>query len=341
MQLSLLTAAGHAEVWLDGLCTESILLHLGAEDLASVCLVCRDMLMPAQAAAHQSMLLLLQRLNVTVQRQCERGSWIVQLRGWERVEISLKLWHKAEETELGTDADGQEHVQAVADLSGHGHHAVSVSSAPPPILTQSAINGLPALKFDGSHVLKAGPFAKPLKQPITLMTVARARGDVTIVDSFGPRSDRFELCHGYPSGWHAAPQIFMTASGRDQAPKSSLRGASRSEGKWRLYTAIFDRSDSELYLDGKCEASGKDIGSNSLDGLSIGCDHSGVFFLNGSLAEIRIFQGRMPALQRAQVEASLARRYGLSYQCELPAGPRKSSARLSRRASSRSDCSTS
>lgn len=231
MQLSLPTPTGRAEVWLDGLCTESILLQLGAEDLASVCLVCRDMRMPAQAAAHQLMLLLLQRLNITVQRQCERGSWIVQLLGWERVEASLKVWHKAEETRLCMDPDGQEQVTGVSDLSGHGNHAVSLSSAPPPTLARDAINSFPALNFDGSHVLKAGPFEKPLKQPITLMAIAKARGDVTLIDSFGPHSDRFELCHGYPSGWHASPQVFMTASGRDQAPKSSLRGASRSEGE--------------------------------------------------------------------------------------------------------------
>ena len=41
---------------------------------------------------------------------------------------------------------------------------------------------------------------------------------------------------------------------------------------------------------------------NELDGLSIGCDHNGVFFLTGSLAEIRLFHCHLPMAQRVQIE---------------------------------------
>ena len=57
---------------------------------------------------------------------------------------------------------------------------------------------------------------------------------------------------------------------RDHAPKSSLRGTSRSEGRWHLYTAVFDRASSELFVDGRRENGGCDIGANGLDGLSLG-----------------------------------------------------------------------
>ena len=61
------------------------------------------------------------------------------------------------------------------------------------------------------------------------------------------------------------------------------------------------------------QASGKSVGANELDGLSVGCDHSGVFFLTGALAELRVFATHLQPLQRVQIEASLARRYGLPY----------------------------
>ena len=53
----------------------------------------------------------------------------------------------------------------------------------------------------------------------------------------------------------------------------------RSTGEWHVYTAIFDHKRSEVYVDGYLEGSGKSAGSNGLDGLSIGCDHNGVFYL--------------------------------------------------------------
>ena len=40
---------------------------------------------------------------------------------------------------------------------------------------------------------------------------------------------------------------------------------------------------------GRCEGSGKSVGRGCLDGLTLGCDHSGVFHLKGSIAELRVF----------------------------------------------------
>jgi hypothetical protein len=88
-------------------------------------------------------------------------------------------------------------------------------------------------------------------------------------------SSRFELCHGYPSGWHPSPEICMTASGHDAAPKHAVRGSTRGMGEWHIYTAVFNTKRSEIYIDGQCEATGKNVGTNNLDGLSIGCDHNG------------------------------------------------------------------
>ena len=105
----------------------------------------------------------------------------------------------------------------------------------------------------------------------------------------------------------------MTASGQDSAPRNSLRGSTRGTGEWHIYTAIFDHRRSEIYVDGYCEASGKSAGGNGLDGLSVGCDHNGVFFLTGSLVELRLFHCHMPTALRVQTEAGLAARYGLPY----------------------------
>jgi hypothetical protein len=70
-------------------------------------------------------------------------------------------------------------------------------------------------------------------------------------------------------------------------PFRLFQGTTRGTGEWHVITAIFDTRKSELFVDGAREAAGKNVGNNRLDGLSIGCDHSGVFFLMGSVAEVR------------------------------------------------------
>jgi len=217
-------------------------------------------------------------------------------------------------------------VQSAADLTGSGHGATM--HLKPPVFRPNVLNGCAAFEFDGTCVLKTRPFAQPLPQPITLIVVAKARGDTTIIDALGPSSSRFELCHGYPTGWHPSPEICITASGHDASPKHSLRGATRGTGEWHIYTAVFDTKRSEIYVDGFCEATGnKSVGSNLLDGLSIGCDHNGIFFLIGCVAELRLFRRNLSTAHRVQIEASLARRYGLAYSMarELPSPTRQAS----------------
>lgn len=316
MQLHL---ANNTEIYLDGLILETILSSFRAAELATLSAVCKTLRSPAQLAAHRALVQLVQGLQSSLLRHCERGSWISQLAEWEAVKAANVMWLQAEEQHTALVKQGEHRlIKRANDLSGNGNSA-QVSQRMP-LFRTDAINGHAAFEFDGAAVLKTRPFPQPLPQPITLMVVARARGDTTIVDSLGPSSGRFELCHGYPTGWHPSPEICMTASGQDASPRQSLRGTTRGTGEWHIYTAIFNHKRSEIYCDGYCEASGKTAGANALDGLSIGCDHNGVFFLTGSICELRLFGCHLPPAQRVQTEAALAHRYGLTYS-SAPAPP--------------------
>lgn len=264
MQLHLRTGTdSYHDVYLDGLVIETILSTFAARDLAVLSQVCQTMRAPAQLAAHRILVAVVRRMQSSLLRHCERGSWIAQLREWEALEASNLVWLQANDATAilvrpgGSDERAVKHL---ADMSGHGN-AVS-SLARMPIFRPNAVNGYAAIEFDGSSVLKTRPFKQPLPQPVTIMVVARARGDTTIFDSLSPecaarslvprlrrslapppkcmqmrekcmhplgsaplgRSSRFELCHGYPTGWHPSPEICMTASGQDQSPRQSLRG---------------------------------------------------------------------------------------------------------------------
>jgi len=308
-------------IWVDELVLEVIALSLSSSrDLAKVARVCLPLKSAATDVAERKLQVLLHRLQ-TALPPCspKRSSPIATLCRWEDVAASNILWFQASEKALKLQPghSGQASVRGCTDLSGRGHNAAPAPDKGTPQFNPSAINGHGALEFHGAALLRTTPFTAPLAQPITIIVVARARGDTTIVDSLGARSGRFELCHGYPSAMPATagpPQVVMTADGRGvESPAKLLRGATRGNGQWHVYTAIFDGAKSEMYVDGRCEGAGKTVGNGSLDGISMGCDHSGVFHLKGAIAELRLFHSHVEPSERSQTEAALALRYGLSH----------------------------
>ena len=68
-----------------------------------------------------------------------------------------------------------------------------------PEFRNNSVNGHPTIEFDGGSILKTRAFPEALPQPITLMIVARARGDCTMVDSLGTQyAARGCCCHAPP-----------------------------------------------------------------------------------------------------------------------------------------------
>ena len=175
-----------ADFYLDGLVVDSILSHMGSRELATLSTTCKAMQGPSQQMAQRKLVYLVSRMQGTLLRHCERGSHISQLREWETVEASNVLWLQAEAAHMVLVKQGEQRlVKRCADLSGRGNLASMYQRMP--VYRPDALNGRGILEFDGSSVLKTRPFAQPLQQPVTIMVVARARGDTTILDALGPQ----------------------------------------------------------------------------------------------------------------------------------------------------------
>ena len=316
---------GSCTIYLDGLILHHCLSFLDVADLKNAAAVDHNFSRAADALAADSLCELYKSLRVLPRKfNWKENSRIAQLGTWMAVSSSSILWLTAEAESLKlappdryAERDAPRVVAQMLDQSGHGRHAFATHGRDRmPTFRPDALGpGLGALEFSGSHWLETAPFAAPLPQPLTLVIVARARGDTTFVDSLSAKSARFELCHGYPTATStspANPEVCMSAHGAGTAaPAQMLRGATRSVNEWHVYTAIFDGDKSEMYVDGVREAAGKTVGSSSLDGLRIGCDHTSTFFLRGAVAELRLFSGHLAEAPRAQLEAALTLRYGL------------------------------
>ena len=178
-------------LWMDELVLETLVLSLdSARELAGIARVCMPLKAAASDIAARKLRALLSRLQ-TALPPCspERASPVTTLRRWEALAASNLLWFQADERALSLQPgkQGQALVRGVADLSGRKHNATAAADKAPPQFNPCAINGNGAIEFSGSSVLRTLPFSTPLPQPITVMVVARARGDTTIVDSLGTR----------------------------------------------------------------------------------------------------------------------------------------------------------
>jgi hypothetical protein len=64
------------------------------------------------------------------------------------ITAGLQLWLKAD---AGTTVDGNGGVNQWADQSGNGNHALQIDPTMAPVLTNNAVNGHPAIRFDGGN----------------------------------------------------------------------------------------------------------------------------------------------------------------------------------------------
>src|SRR5205085_5275761 len=83
----------------------------------------------------------------------------------------LQAWYKADALGLH---DGDP-VATWTDSSGRGHAGSAPGTAQRPSFVAAAVNGLPAVRFDGVDDLVQAKF--PLAQPATVVAVFRARTD--------------------------------------------------------------------------------------------------------------------------------------------------------------------
>ena len=177
-------------------------------------------------------------LQCCVLRHFERGSYIQQLAEWEALSAANQVWLQADPGKVVLVQQGElSLVRRANDLSGHNNAAIMHHRMP--TLREDAVNGHHAFEFDGASVLKTRPFAQPLAQPVTLVVVARARGDTTIVDSLGPQcADAFfaPLLSAHPSHClrthHCQPRM-REACTLDRTRESRLARARCVARRWR------------------------------------------------------------------------------------------------------------
>jgi hypothetical protein len=206
---------------------------------------------------------------------------------------SLRAWYKSD---VGTTiATG---VSQWNDQSGNLNHLVQAVGASQPALTAGAINGLPALVFDGSNDFMSVAFV--LVQPSTVFFVMRP---IVITAS------RTYVDGGAVADTMAVAQAQLTPNRLRMTAGSVLTGATGIvAGVPGLVTAIFNGASSALASTDDAGITGN-AGAGAGAGLTVGSQFGGTLPANMQLAEVIVMAAMATAGERAGVRSYVQQRY--------------------------------
>jgi len=244
----------------------------------------------------------------------------------------LELWFRAD---AGVTVDGSgTNVTNWADQSVNGNDArqTPLTPANQPDLVANAINGLPALHFDGaSDFLIATNNTVDLTSGLSIFIIAKNNVRKTYNGLFklGPSNTALTATADLELYWHNAPPgsgsghlIYAANGSPGPLAFKQVNNAPPAAGNYYLYDVIVPNSSTVTQrINGVALAPTTSFGSQFLplaaSYAAIGVGYGGgsgdsASSLNGEIAEIVVYSAALTDAQRNQVAGTLADKYGLS-----------------------------
>ncbi len=198
------------------------------------------------------------------------------------------------------------------DLTGNGNTFSQSNSSYQPTLTTGAVNGLPAITFNGSSQYLVAPsgFAN-FTSGASMFIVTKPTSSVTSARFLdigtGSTTNSFGVCEYSPSAY-----LLYSFNG---STGSSIQGT-LTTSQYQILEAIQNGSGTgSLYTNGTSVASGSvnNINNTTRSAPVIGAyTGGGTYYFQGQIAEILIYSTALSSTQRQAVENYLLSRYGLS-----------------------------
>lgn len=193
--------------------------------------------------------------------------------------------------------DGNGNVSDWADLSGNGNTLTQSTANNRPAYTANAINGRPALSFDGVNDLLKKTFT--LNQPETIFCVGNYQtnnGGAQLFDGNGTNYMRQYVPSSTELGIYA--DVILKGS------VSAVKG-------WCVLECVFNSTSSSIRQNGASVASGN-AGPTNGAGLTLAATGSGANWTQCQIAEVVIFSKTLTAGEAFAVRSYLGNKYGLT-----------------------------
>jgi hypothetical protein len=205
-----------------------------------------------------------------------------------------QLWLKADD---GAQTNASGVVTNWLDMSGMGRNTASVGS---PLLAANAVNGKPAVRFNGSG------------QYFNSVTLNSANNSfhVFVVLKAGARSayhNVFEKSSADPMLWADSGNKYEMNGGGGAGKKiTSVAGV----GGWDIVHACMNNGATVLYVNGIAQGSGTETGAASASYTLFNRGNGQTF--TGDVAEVVCYSNSLTEAQQQQIGAYLAGKYGLA-----------------------------
>jgi Concanavalin A-like lectin/glucanases superfamily/PEP-CTERM motif len=205
------------------------------------------------------------------------------------------------EANVGVTVDTSGHVSAWADQSGMGHDATQPSASSQPLLINNALNGQPAVSFDG-----AGQFLNIAGQPLTSQQFTII---AVVTNSRGSLDTGFQEVYSNWSSTTFERSVFLGTTGQSPVrarftddmggatdPNHNQQGVGMigNPASPFILTGLSGAADATIYqnsnliADNGAPLSTRDLSSS--DGLyRIGTQGGGMEFWQGDISEILVY----------------------------------------------------
>lgn len=214
---------------------------------------------------------------------------------------NLALWLRADQALTSSDTS----VSGWGDLSGWNNDASQSTSSNQPTITSSAINGYPALSFNGTTSKLTLPTSVSLgiqNNPYELFIVAKSSSSTIQFLLAGGANEQFEY---HLNGVVGARFIPVTSVWIDQGTAGAY-----TNGNAHVFSARASASGGVVRVDGnEVGASGVNTLSSNSGNLLLGARSDDTYYFDGSIAEVIIYNTNLSSEDRNSVEQYLAQRY--------------------------------
>lgn len=189
------------------------------------------------------------------------------------------------------------------DESGNGRDAKQVATTQNPVYRANAQNGRGVVHFDQTTWLRTDAFTTALASPTTHFTIWSLNTEST--QSWSYSHDGLTGTGRQAIAHHGGTTPGMKMFG-------GVEGAMYPLAKpfgYQLTTGIFDGINSEIYENGTYHATA-DPAEHALDGLTLAGRYNEPR-THGQIAEIVVYNRRLSAAERSEVESYLIRKWAL------------------------------
>jgi Concanavalin A-like lectin/glucanases superfamily len=186
-----------------------------------------------------------------------------------------------------------------ADKSGNDNNGTADNQYP--LLVSNAINGKPAIEFNGvdTRIIGSQPMAT---QVATIFVVAKHLTD-TVIGMMYQQFDTGDTMVFYKWGVEGSP--LRIANGYN------LTGSSIIGNDFTIFNAVVNGVDSKLYVNGVIDAEGDAGNDNSIGDYYLAYWVTGDHYTNVQIAEVVVYNRVLPDIERQQVEAYLNTKYAI------------------------------